>query len=103
MDDLNELGKVSATETDLAICILQFSIFNPTPPFTAPSKLEFGVPRLPAEQAEGLPDSIRWLSAVTPPDRNRKCPADPEGVTDLWHPSRMPRTTTPLPGVSAAL
>ncbi len=40
---------------------------------------------------------------MTPPDRHAESPIDPAGVADLWHPSKMHRTNTDLPEVSAAL
>ena len=69
------------------------------------------VVRTAGQQAGGLPESSRGLSdlprrsaakaGATPPDRVPKSPADPGGVAELWHPSRMPKLEKPLPGVCA--
>jgi hypothetical protein len=56
-----------------------------------------------AAQAESLPESSRGSSAATPPDRGPEFLPDLGGVAELWHPSRMPGSAQPLPGVFAPL
>ena len=60
-------------------------------------------PEPPAERGEGRVEGTRYLlfDLCRYIHSNLKSRIDPEGVADLWHPCRMPKTKR-LPGVFAS-